>query len=732
MITRKKFLVSFHVEANQGYCDFDGPAQYREVPVRVSIPLAPGICSPADHLELRDEHGTLTRRHTRAFLLWPDGSVRAWELWFPVTLRRATRMRFDLHLARRPPPAPPRSAFHGWNEDLRFILSVKLGNGSRLKTAIPLAAGNRELFSETGQKFLLDGAPGGARFRGDMLRRSWSWYPGHEYELRVINHGDDETLTVRGVRLEFDLPGAGTPRYCVRQSCFLAEGHPRLVERRNPFDVRADHEGIHVTDLAQLGEDENDYPPYERGMYLGAVGPWTAMADREAGWAMVIPDAHERMPKGWKIAGHKAVLDLHPEDSPPLEWRQGMAIFQRFTLLRLPSRTTPAEFENDAQAWLRPAIVRLDPEVYREAGWRIPFRYEPERFPRTEFEFRDSFNFSWTRGTFHWGDQIAGTKGGGPIAPGSKGIARNLEYDFVAVAAKEYARTGVTHLLKLCRASAEHMMHTDFVDLSNDPWKQGGIVHHCPDHTTGSAYPSHMWAEGLTLYHQLTGDRHALHVAKRVGDFYLKYIRERFQVVQSTGREVGWTLIALSAIHDLTREARYLEGIRRVVDHNLERGWKRFFPTDACFTVGVGIIGFDRTRHFHRDRETRRFILDLLDWMMKDRRDALGLFEYWRDPEQGAIPYVQTHLPEALNIGYRLSGDERYLLAAFRLFQIHKGGGPLTVQNRYSLPECGFAAGHHISWMGCLQSFAEKGWLDKIQYPDPRIACKMPGRVRRS
>jgi hypothetical protein len=100
-------------------------------------------------------------------------------------------------------------------------------------------------------------------------------------------------------------------------------------------------------------------------------------------------------------------------------------------------------------------------------------------------------------------------------------MGRNLEYDFVAVAAKEYARTGNYQLFKLCRSSAEHMMHTDFIAASSDPWKEGGIAAHCVKHTSGSCYPSHMWGEGLTLYYQLTGDRYALHVARRGGDFFL-------------------------------------------------------------------------------------------------------------------------------------------------------------------------------------------------------------------
>ena len=42
-------------------------------------------------------------------------------------------------------------------------------------------------------------------------------------------------------------------------------GRPRLVESSSPFLARADDKGIHVTDPAQLGEVEANYPLYERG-----------------------------------------------------------------------------------------------------------------------------------------------------------------------------------------------------------------------------------------------------------------------------------------------------------------------------------------------------------------------------------------------------------------------------------------------------------------------------------
>lgn len=717
MKSNTRMLAAFTVESNHGYHEMLGADEYHDMPVRVSIPLAPKVSQPDDALMLRDEKGRTVPCTTNPFVLWPDGSVRVWELRFPVQFKRGESRSFRVVAARGEGGAEPRStpaATTGFPDS--FTISIRPGKGAKLQDKIKFQEPSRaKPFNEDEQTFELAAAGKSVKFKGAIIRRSWNWYPGIEIEIRLVNHCEADVTDARGVRLVFELPIQNPSRYCIRQSCFMMD-RPRLVERTKPFSVRVDDKGVHV-DPAQLGENENDYPQYERGAYLGMVNNWFGVADNKSGWVLAIPEAAERAPKAWRIEGNKVVVDLHPEDSEPLHWRQGMTLFQRLYLVRVPATATAAEFENEAQSWLRQPIVTVPAEVYRKAGWRIPFVYNPKRFPKTEFQFRDSFSFTWATGTFDYGDAIINW---GSKAQGIRPSGRNLEYDFVAAAAKEYVRTGRMAIWKLCRPAAEHMMYTDFIDYSTDEWKNGGIAAHGPGHTWGSCYPSHMWAEGFTLYYQLTGDRYALYVIERVGDFFLKYIRERFAAVQGTPREMGWLLVALEAIYDLTRKPRFLEGIKRVVDFNLGLGPKNFFPLDATFAMGVSIIGLNRSRLHYRDADTRKFIVGLLDHLIATRTDEIGLFEYWRDSEQGIIPYIQSHLPEGLNIGYKLSGNEKYLRAAWRLYQIFLGGGLMTVQNRYGAPECGFAAGYHISWSGCLQSFAEKGWLDALQYPEPR------------
>lgn len=699
--------ISFELRSNYNYAN--GAGKYNSFPVRISIPSPAGSSSSDERLRLVDDAGKAVTASFAPLCRWPDGSVRVWSLWFAANLNKGESRRYTVSpVASQSQPgdefsalAPP--AIHKYQLSITTL-------GETLRQTVEFApeedAGTSPRQFEQERRFQLKDDAGRVVFHGALIRRSCNWYPGCEISTRIIQASEHDTLEVESVVLEFDLPGSTARRYAIKQSCIMVD-HPRLVESERPFEIVADAAGVHVTDASQLHDVEENYPHYERGAYLCQVNNWVAMVDDDAGWLLVVPEAHERFPKAWRIEDHHVTIDLHPPFADPLQWRQGMALFQTFQIARLPASTTAAEFENEAWCRLRPPITQLDADLYRRAGWKVPFPYDPGRFPKTEMDIQQRFGFSWPHGTFDWGDDLS-----------PSGVGRNLEYDFVAVAARENVRTGKPAVGKLLRSSAEHMMYTDFVDVSSDPWREGGIPAHCKAHTTGSAYPSHMWAEGLTLYYMLSGDPYALQVACRVADFFLKYIRERFEVIQGTAREFGWTLIALAGVYDVTRQEEYLDGIRKVVDSALDQPLEQFFPVDAVFTLSVAIMGLERTRHFHRDEETRRFILALLDHMMETRRDGVGNYEYWYDAEAGPIEYLQSYLPEALNIGYRLSGDQKYIRSALRQYQMAQGGVPLTVQPLSGPAECGYAAGYHITWLGCFQTFAELGWLDRLQYPD--------------
>jgi len=705
-------LFNFTLRANY-YCYGSythGAKTYHDFPVRLSMPSPEGLYSPGDALELHDADGQVVSSVIRPLINWADGSVRVWEVWFPANVKRMETARYSIHRASGKPVIVAQQPLDVPSD---YTLYLTLDDGSVLRTKVSFPAllptsDGAAAYYEDEQAFELRKFGEYGSFNGVLVRKAWNWYPGVEMAVRLTNCMHTETTTIRDMRVEFDLPGKGTCRYIAKRAAVTVSGD-FTAESATPFVVHADAEGIHAVGEVPFGEIQTDYPPYERGTYLESTASWLGMADEESGWVLNVPDAVERLPKGWKIDGRHVTIEVHPNWAEPLKWRQAMSLYQRFSLTRIANDASLDDFETEGQRWWRAPIVDIAAEAYRAAGWRIPFACDMKRHPKTEYGIRRTWQFTWTNGTFDFGDDYLVGKG-----------TRNHEYDFIACAMKEYARTGQYDIFKLGKAAAEHMMYTDFVPFSADPWKEGGVPAHCTYHSTGSAYPSHMWVEGLLLYHLVTGDRHALEVAMRVGDFFLKNVHERIKLVEWTGRERGWTLVALGALYDITHEERYLEGAKIVVDRYIDGDMETLALWDATFCIGVLLIGLDRIRPFYRGEDIAKFIPWVLDWLMENRCDDLGQFDYWYDAERGGMYWIQTHLPEALNIGYKLSGDVRYLEAAWRLYMIHQGGGVLTVQDWMRPAESGIAGGYHISWtMGCLASFAERGWLIPLQYRAP-------------
>jgi len=693
-----------------------GPS-YRDFPVRLSIPSAEGAFTTKQKMELRDEKGSVVPASIAPFIHWSDGSVRAWEVKLPVTLGLCEKRQYKLvSVTKQKSTIGSRQS--AIELPSRVTLHVSLSDGTSLQARIGLNKDENPFALKKGDATIFDGV---------LQRRTWPHYPGIELAIRITNVlRGTEVLGVKSVRLEFDLPLTGQPRYTVQQwfhSRDRSMPTPRYVQSEKSFTLRANHGDVRVTDIAQLGEDASHYPSYERPG-IPVVSYWIAATASNATWLLLVDEACQRFPKQWSIHGTRAVIDLHPEDAHPLEWRQGMSMFQRIHLVQLPASASGDEMHNEAFAWQRPPLVTVDSDVYRMAGWRIPFRHDPAKFPKIENKFRDLFYFQWYPGTFYWGDESDDLSISEYLAlpPDQRPRARprNGEYDITAAAAKEYARTGRGEFFRMCRNAAEHLMYTDFVAVSDDPWKEGGVPAHTKNHTSGAAYPSHMWIEGLTLYYQLSGDPYALHVARRIGQFIVKYASERGKIMWVTPREGGWGLISLGALYDLTRDEEILEGIRLFVDSALRHEPKDFCPMAGVFMTAIGMVGLDRVRPFYRDKEISKFIPSVLDWVIENRMSPNGIFDFHFDAEREVGWHIEAVIPEALNIAYKITGNEKYLRHSWRQFQFWNSGTLFHVLGSDpNVRDSRLAACAQLSWMGSLASFAEKGWLQTAQFPDP-------------
>lgn len=143
----------------------------------------------------------------------------------------------------------------------------------------------------------------------------------------------------------------------------------------------------------------------------------------------------------------------------------------------------------------------------------------------------------------------------------------NNEYDALLALCQELLRGGGSpELWRRIGWFTRHAVDVDFVAFSDHPEQHHGTPAHSADHRKAAAYPSHLWCEGLLASYCLTGDDDALDVAIKQGDFILRTFADpaRRAKLWHFSRELGWALLHLAALADLTREARFLQAAREL------------------------------------------------------------------------------------------------------------------------------------------------------------------------
>jgi hypothetical protein len=131
-------------------------------------------------------------------------------------------------------------------------------------------------------------------------------------------------------------------------------------------------------------------------------------------------------------------------------------------------------------------------------------------------------------------------------------IWANNEYDVIWCIGGEAMRAGRSDLLTPLRWFARHAIEVDFVHYSDDPWQHHGSPTHSANHNLSSAYPSHIWTQGLIEYHCLTGDLDAREVAVKLGHTIIRNLEHetRGQDFWGFNREIGWAMLALVQLYE--------------------------------------------------------------------------------------------------------------------------------------------------------------------------------------
>ncbi len=148
----------------------------------------------------------------------------------------------------------------------------------------------------------------------------------------------------------------------------------------------------------------------------------------------------------------------------------------------------------------------------------------------------------------------------------------NNEYDVIHAFANELMRTGRHELMNTLRLAARHNIEVDFMHYSDHKWLHRATPAHSARHTTTGAYPSHFWTEGLLEYYCLTGDEDALEVAIALGEKTIENFQEPKirKVLWGFSREVGWSVLTLTCLYDITRDKRFKSLLDEMVNYLVE------------------------------------------------------------------------------------------------------------------------------------------------------------------
>lgn len=171
----------------------------------------------------------------------------------------------------------------------------------------------------------------------------------------------------------------------------------------------------------------------------------------------------------------------------------------------------------------------------------------------------------------------------------------NNEYDGIYAFCSEWLRTGRPELWPVIQRLARHNIEVDFLHYSDHRWLHRATPAHSARHTSTGAYPSHFWTQGLLLYHCLTGDPEALEVATALGEKILENFAdpEVRPVLWGFNRELGWPVLALSHLVDLTGDSRQRAQLEELVDFlvSFDRGT---FGGAIKLSAGNALHGMNR------------------------------------------------------------------------------------------------------------------------------------------
>jgi hypothetical protein len=579
----------------------------------------------------------------------------------------------------------------------------------------------------------------GAHFQPDGERRLnyrldvevWAGWPAIRLDYHYFNleHGK-ASLAVQRIAMDADWNlGARTQRHFIQRAYGLF-GISRHVFNPAPVAIAADFDSgsAHVEAAAMLLDDV-DYPFY-LAPPLVDTHDWLGVGDGTQAVYLKVQDFIAARPNRLVSAGRSLGAEVWPSTSAPVELPQGRSRRQAF-FLAFPSveslgsgtakmSAAPVQAPKGVAALLNAlqheGRASVSPDwIARCRAFRLEcaipvgrhFRIENNLrslvhldMPCTKFDVGDTdshYNSSYASINAARVPPLAGAPAVPRVFPRSaptqtyldlhEPVWTNNEYDVIHAFASELMRTGRSDLWSTLRLTARHNIEVDFLHYSDHKWLHRATPAHSARHTTTGAYPSHFWTQGLLEYYCLSGDPDALEVALALGDKTLENFAdpEIRPLHWGFNREIGWAILLLTSLVDITGEPRFRPLLDEMVDYLVAFDRKGF-------TGGINLSAGNDRQSLNRQIVGNFFgyasMVEGIDLYadLSGRSDVakwLGAFcldladEALNAAREGQLCGINFDM--ALAVGYERTGDKRFLeLAGLLLDTVYWNGNGLS------------------------------------------------------
>ena len=524
--------------------------------------------------------------------------------------------------------------------------------------------------------------------------------------------------------------GEKTQRYFLQKNygIFYKSRH---VANPAPVAIAADFTRgePHVEDPAML-LDDIDYPFYLHAPLI-STQDWLGVGDGQHAVYIQMQDFNAAKPNRLLSADNRLALEVWPATAETLELPQGRSRRQTITLAFIADTAhatadvfkgsnAPTQAPKGAAAVLRALVHEgracVQPEYFAACGdfgqaHVLPagrhLRIEGNLaglmtldMPTTKFDVGDTdshYNSSYSV----LSENLVHPRDGAPTIPRIwPGLAptqtyldchepvwTNNEYDVLHAFSSEIMRTGRHELWNTLRLAVRHNIEVDFLHYSDHKWLHRATPAHSARHTTTGAYPSHFWSQGLLEYYCMTGDIDALEVAEALGDKTIENFTDpgTCETLWGFNREIGWSVLTLACLYDVTREERFKTTLDELVDFliaydrggftgaiNLSAGNDRWnmnrqivanFFGYASMIEGVDLYAVSTGR------------ADVVQWLQQLCRDLAD--EAMNAAREGAMPGINFDM--ALAVGYERTGEKRFVqMMGMLLDRVYWTGAGLT------------------------------------------------------